>query len=256
MRGNPLKQRLATGETAYGTMVCEFTAPGMPAALHAAGAEFAIYDMEHTGLDFADLKQQVSYGRSLGLVPFARPIEKSYSAVTRLLDIGVLGLMLQMVESAEEAARIVSWTRYPLHGVRGCSFGQSHDDYAPGDFREKIRVSNERVIVMPMIETRRGLEAIDEILAVDGVDGVHLGQFDLSLSLDLPGQVDHPALQDAIDKIAQTAERHGKFAACLAVDPVTARDWRKRGFRMISCNYDVGLMQSALVNFIAATRAD
>lgn len=256
MRGNPLKQRLAAGETVYGTMVCEFTAPGMAAALSAAGAEFVIYDMEHTGIDFAELKQQVSYGRTSGLIPFARPIEKSYSAVTRLLDIGVLGLMLQMVESAEEAARIVSWTRYPPEGVRGCSFGQSHDDYAPGDFREKIRISNERVIVMPMIETKRGLEAVDEILAVDGVDGVHLGQFDLSLSLGIPGQIDHPMLQAGIDRIAESAARHGKFAACLAVDPVTARDWRKRGFRMISCNYDVGLMQSALLSFIAATRED
>jgi 2-keto-3-deoxy-L-rhamnonate aldolase RhmA len=256
MRENPLKQRLAAGETAYGTMVCEFTAPGMAAALSAAGAEFVIYDMEHTGLDFADLKQQVSYGRSLGLVPFARPIEKSYSAVTRLLDIGVLGLMLQMVESAEEAAKIVSWTRYPPVGVRGCSFGQSHDDYAPGDFREKIRISNERVIVMPMIETRRGLEALDEILAVDGVDGVHLGQFDLSLSLGLPGQVDHPKIQDAIDRIAESAARHGKFAACLAVDSATARNWRQRGYRMVSCSYDVGLMQSALVEFIGVARGE
>lgn len=256
MRANPLKKRLAAGETVYGTMVCEFTAPGMPAALSAAGAEFVIYDMEHTGLDFADLKRQVSYGRSLGLIPFARPIEKSYSAITRLLDIGTLGLMLQMVESAEEAARIVSWTRYPPSGVRGVSFGQSHDDYAPGDFREKVRIANERVIVMPMIETRRGLDAIDEILAVDGVDGVHLGQFDLSLSLGVPGQVDHPDMQAAIDKIARCAEKHGKFAACLAVDPQTARDWRRRGFRMISCNYDVGLMQAALVDFIGVARGD
>jgi len=254
MRGNPLKQRLAAGETVYGTMVCEFTSPGMAAALSAAGAEFALYDMEHSGLDFADLKQQVSYGRSLGLIPMARPIEKSYSAVTRLLDIGVLGLMLQMVESAEEAAKIVSWTRYPPDGVRGVSFGQSHDDYAPGDFRDKIRISNERVIVMPMIETKRGLEAIDEILSVDGVDGIHMGQFDLSLSLGLPGQIDHPVMQAAIDRIAQSAEKHGKFAACLAVDPATGQNWRQRGFRMISCNYDVGLMQSALVDFMSTVR--
>src|ERR1700722_3179121 len=195
MRGNPLKQRLAAGETAYGTMVCEYTSPGMPATLVAAGAEFIMYDMEHTGIDFAELKRQFSYARSLGIVPMVRPIEKSYSAVTRLLDMGALGLMLQMTESAEEAMKLVSWTRYPPHGVRGCSFGQSHDDYAPGEMTDKIRISNERVIVMPMIETRRGLEAVDDIVAVDGVDGVHLGQFDLSLSLGIAGQIDHPELK-------------------------------------------------------------
>jgi 2-keto-3-deoxy-L-rhamnonate aldolase RhmA len=256
MRGNPLKQRLAAGETAYGTMVCEYTSPGMPATLVAAGAEFIMYDMEHTGIDFAELKRQFSYARSLGIVPMVRPIEKSYSAVTRLLDMGALGLMLQMTESAEEAAKLVSWTRYPPHGVRGCSFGQSHDDYAPGEMTDKIRISNERVIVMPMIETRRGLDAVEEIVAVEGVDGVHLGQFDLSLSLGIAGQIEHPELQRGIDRIIEACRKHGKFAACLGTDAATTRQWRKRGFRLISCNYDVGLLQSALVAFILEARGD
>lgn len=256
MRGNPLKQRLAAGETAYGTMVCEYTSPGMPATLVAAGAEFIMYDMEHTGIDFAELKRQFSYARSLGIVPMVRPIEKSYSAVTRLLDMGALGLMLQMTESAEEAMKLVSWTRYPPHGVRGCSFGQSHDDYAPGAMIDKIRISNERIIVMPMIETRRGLDAVEEIVAVDGVDGVHLGQFDLSLSLGIAGQIEHPELQRGIDRIIEACRKHRKFAACLGTDAATTRQWRKRGFRLISCNYDVGLLQSALVAFILEARAD
>jgi 2-keto-3-deoxy-L-rhamnonate aldolase RhmA len=256
MRKNPLKQRLAAGETAYGTMVCEYTSPGMPATLVAAGAEFIMYDMEHTGIDFAELKRQFSYSRALGIVPMVRPIEKSYSAVTRLLDMGALGLMLQMTESAEEAAKLVSWTRYPPSGVRGCSFGQAHDDYAPGAMTDKIRVSNERVIVMPMIETRRGLDAVEEIVAVDGVDGVHLGQFDLSLSLGIAGQMDHPELQRGIDRIINACRKHGKFAACLGTDSSTTREWRQRGFRLISCNYDVGLLQSALVAFIREARTD
>jgi 2-keto-3-deoxy-L-rhamnonate aldolase RhmA len=209
-----------------------------------------------SGIDFAELKRQFSYARSLDIVPMVRPIEKSYSAVTRLLDMGALGLMLQMTESAEEAVKLVSWTRYPPHGVRGCSFGQSHDDYAPGEMTDKIRVSNERVIVMPMIETRRGLEAVEEIVAVDGVDGVHLGQFDLSLSLGIAGQVDHPELQRGIDRIIEACRKYGKFAGCLGTDAATTRQWRKRGFRLISCNYDVGLLQSALVAFIQEVQGD
>lgn len=160
--------------------------------------------------------------------------------------------MLQMVESAEEAAEIVSWTRYPPDGVRGVSFGQAHDDYAPGDFAEKISASNSRVIVMPMIETRRGLEAVDEILAVPGVDGVHLGQFDLSLSLGVAGQIDHPSIDAGIDKILDACNRHGKFAGCLGLDPEQLRAWRQRGLRLISCSYDVGLLQFGLRSFLSS----
>jgi 2-keto-3-deoxy-L-rhamnonate aldolase RhmA len=254
MRLNPLKERLARGGTAYGTMVCEYTSPGLPASLAAAGAEFVLYDMEHTGIDFGELKRQLSYCRNLSLVPLVRPTEKSYSAVTRLLDLGAMGLMLQMTESPEEARTLVSWTRYPPEGVRGCSFGQAHDDYAPGAMKDKVRASNERVIVMPMIETRRGVEAVEEIVAVDGVDGVHLGQFDLSLSLGIPGEIHHPALQRSITRIVDACAKYGKFAACLAGDIATAREWQSRGFRMLSCSYDVGLLQSALSTFINELR--
>jgi 2-keto-3-deoxy-L-rhamnonate aldolase RhmA len=254
MRPNPLKERLAQGETAYGTMACEYMSPGLPASLAAAGAEFVLYDMEHTGIDFAELKRQFSYCRNLPLVPLVRPIEKSYSAVSRLIDMGAMGLMLQMTESAEEARKMVAWTRYPPQGIRGCSFGQAHDDYTQGAMAEKVRQSNERVIVMPMIETRRGVEAVEDIVAVEGVDGVHLGQFDLSLSLGVPGEIDHPSVQRSIDRIAEACAKHKKFAACLAGNLQTARDWKSRGFRLLSCSYDVGLLQAALNNFIQGLR--
>ena len=177
MRDNPVKARLAAGGKAFGTMVFEFSSPGLPALLAAAGAEFALYDMEHSGFGMEEMKRQFSYGRGIGLVPIVRPPEKSYSAVSRLLDMGAMGLMFQMVETPEEAERIVSWTRYPPEGVRGAMFGGAHDDYAPGDLGAKMAKAHERTFVMCMIETKRGLEAVDEIAAVPGVDALHLGQF-------------------------------------------------------------------------------
>jgi 2-keto-3-deoxy-L-rhamnonate aldolase RhmA len=256
MRSNPVKQKLAAGGTAYGTMVFEFNSPGLPAALVAAGAEFALYDMEHSGLTMTDMKQQFAYCRGIGLVPIVRPPSKTYAVVATLLDIGAMGLMFQMVESAEEAAELVSWTRYPPRGQRGAMFGGAHDDYAPGDVAQKMRGADERTFVLAMIETRKGAENLESILAVDGVDGGHLGQFDLSLSLGIPAQFERPAIQTTIDRLTTTCKQLGKTAACMAPTLDTARDWQRRGFRMISYSYDTGLMQASLSAGISALKAE
>lgn len=254
MRENPVKHRLAAGGTAFGTMVFEFASPGLPAILKAAGADFALYDMEHSGLSMEDMKAQFAAARGIGLVPIVRPPAKRYDLVSLLLDLGAMGLMLPMVESAEEAREIVSWTRYPPKGVRGAMFGGAHDDYAPGDIAAKMAAAEARTIVLAMMETARGVEKVDEIMAVEGIDGGHLGQFDLSLSLGIPGQTGHPRIAAAVTDLLESCRRHGKFAACMAPTVEIARDWLAQGFRMVSYGYDVGLLQGALGAGIGALR--
>lgn len=254
MRDNPVKARLQAGGSVFGTMVFELVAPGLPAILKAAGADFALYDMEHSGISMAEMKQQFAYARGLGLVPIVRPPAKQYSLCALLLDLGAMGLMLPMVESAEEAAEIVSWTRYPRAGVRGAMFGGAHDDYAGGDIAEKMRRAEERTIVLAMIETERGAANVEAIMAVPGIDGAHLGQFDLSLSLGIPGQTGHPKIEQTVDRMLAACQANGKFAACMAPTVETARDWMRRGFRMVSYSYDIGLLQARLSEGLAALK--
>lgn len=255
MRNNPVKEKLAAGGSVYGTMVFEFGSPGLPAALVAAGAEFALYDMEHSGFTMADMKAQFAYCRGIGLVPIVRPPAKTYEAVSQLLDIGAMGLMFQMVGSREEAEELVRWTRYPPRGRRGAMFGGAHDDYAPGDVAQKMRGADERTFVLAMIETREGAQNMETILEVDGIDGGHLGQFDLSLSLGIPAQFDRPEIQSTIDRLTKTCAALGKTAACMAPTLDTAHDWQRRGFRMISYSYDTGLLQDSLRTGINALKA-
>lgn len=250
MRRNPVREALQRGENAFGTMIFELTSPGLPAILASAGADFALYDMEHSGFDLDEMKRQFSYMRGLDLVPIVRPPGKQYQFVSRLLDLGAMGLMMPMVESADEAREIVSWTRYPPKGQRGAMFGGAHDDYAGGDIAEKMRVAEERTIVLAMIETEQGVANVDEIMAVDGIDGAHLGQFDLSLSLGIPGQTDSPRINEAIDAMLTACQRHGKFAACMAPTVEIARAWMDRGFTMVSYSYDIGLLANGLADGI------
>ena len=256
MRDNPVKAKLAAGERVYGTMVFEFVSPGLPTVLANAGADFVMYDMEHSGITDAEIKRQVAYCRGLDIVPMARPPEKTYAATARLLDLGVMGLMYQLVETREEAEEIASWVRYPPRGVRGAMFGGAHDDYGGGggDVAETMAVADDRTLAIVLIETAKGVENIDDILAVPGIDMAHVGHFDLSLTMGIPGQFDHPDFQAAIDTIIAACDKHGKAAGLLAPDIEWGKDWIDRGFRFVSYSYDIGLLGGALSGGISALR--
>ena len=130
MRPNPLKARLANGETAYGTMVFEFLSPGLPQILEGAGAEFVFFDMEHSGFSYAEVKTQLALCRGLDIVPLVRPRATTHEHTAQLLDLGAMGILFQMVETAEQAEELVRLTTYPPHGQRGAMFGGAHDDYS------------------------------------------------------------------------------------------------------------------------------
>lgn len=254
MRDNPVKSKLARGENAFGTMIFECNSPGLPAILAEAGAEYVMYDMEHSGLSMADMKAQFAYARGLGLVPMVRPPGKQYNLIALLLDLGAMGLMLPMVESAEEAEEIVSWTRYPPQGQRGAMFSGAHDDYSGGDVPAKMAKAHERTMVIPLIETAKGVENVDEIMAVDGIDVAHMGHYDLSLTMGIPGEFDRPEFQQALDKVLSACERHGKSVGCMVPNVEWGRDWMKRGFRMISYSGDIWLLGEGLRAGISALR--
>lgn len=246
MRPNPVKQRLLAGESVFGAFGWEFLVPGLPQIVKAAGAEFLLFDMEHSGATFETIKEQAALCRGIDIVPMARVPANQYTYIARALDVGMMGVMAPMVGSAEEAEFIVSCTLYPPHGRRGAAFGFAHDDYVSESVTEKIRVANERTLVMCLIETEQGIRNVDEIAAVPGVDVLWLGHFDLTNFLGIPAQFEHPKYLDAIDKLAAAARKHGKILACMTADDNWSRQYWDRGFRLFAMGVDAHLLQGAL----------
>ena len=255
MRSNPVKQRLQAGGHAFGAMIFEMFSPGMAQIASNAGAEFILYDMEHSGFGLGELKAQVACCRGLDIVPMVRVPTTQYHFVARALDAGAVGVMVPMVESVEQAREIVSFTRYPPRGRRGAGFGMAHDDYEGGSVADKIAALEARTLVIAQIETAKGAEAIDEIAAVDGIDVVWLGHFDLTNFMGIPGQFDHPRYLAAVEAIIAAARRHGKTAGFMAADETWARDYVAKGFRMLAYGPDQALYQHALNRGIATMRA-
>src|SRR5687768_16898717 len=252
MRENAVKKTLAAGGRAFGSMIFEFFTPGMPRIVKNAGAEFALYCMEHTGIGFETLKPQFALCRALGVVPLVRVPATEYDFIARALDCGALGVMVPLVDTAEQAQFIVSCTRYPPEGRRGAAFGFAHDDFAGGDVGEKMRMIHARTLTIAMIETARGLENVEAIAAVPGVDVLWLGHFDLTNFLGIPGQFDHPKYRAGVKRIADAAARHGKAAGYMAASAELGREYLAHGYRMMATGTDQGLLQAATAQLISA----
>src|SRR5207249_9047458 len=243
MRDNPVKQTIAAGGHAYGAMVFELFSPGLPQICRNAGADFLLYDMEHSGLSFETLKTQIALCRGLEIVPMARVPRGEYHFIARALDIGALGVMIPMVGTASEAGHIVSCTRYPPQGRRGAAFGFAHDDYQGGEVAAKIRALHERTLVIAQIETDNGLANVEAIAPVDGVDALWIGQFDLTNFLGIPGQFRHPLYLSAVERVVTACASAGKAAAILSIDDEWSRDYRERGFRLMAYGIDQLMLQ-------------
>ena len=256
MRPNPLKKQLADGKFAFGTMAQEFFTPGLPQIVKASGAEFLIFDMEHSGASIETLKNQIALCRGLDLVPLVRPPASEYHFIARVLDVGAMGVEMPMVETREQAEAIVSYTRYPPVGRRGCVFGATaHDDYLGGHPPTLMAQANERTMVICIIETEIGLENVDAIASVPGVDVLWLGHNDLTNFLGIPGDFTHPLYLDAVKKILAACARHGKTAATSPRDEAWAREYMRMGFRMFCHSSDAFVLRSAYTTAFQKLRA-
>jgi 2-dehydro-3-deoxyglucarate aldolase/4-hydroxy-2-oxoheptanedioate aldolase len=255
MRDNPVKATLASGGSAFGAMVFECFVPGLPQICRNAGADFVLYDMEHTGLGFETLKTQFALCRGLSIVPMVRVPRGEYHFIARALDVGAMGVMVPMVGTPEDASGIVACTRYPPLGRRGAAFGFAHDDYEGGDVVAKMAALHARTMVIAQIETAEGLAHVERIAAVPGVDALWIGHFDLTNFMGFPGGFKHPDYLAAVDRIVAACATHGKTAAFLATDDDWAREYAAKGFRLFAYGIDQLMLQQALGSGLSVLRA-
>ena len=252
---NPVKQKIASGGVSIGTMMFEFNTTGIGRIAANAGAEFAVYDMEHTGWDIETIRMLIATTPRPALVPIVRIPTTQYHFVSRVLDMGAMGIMSPMVESAEEARLLVQSAKYPPIGRRGAAFSIAHDDYRTDPIPEVVRSSNAEGLLIVQIETAKGLKNLEEIASIAEIDVLWIGLYDLANSLDLPGQMDHPQIQSAIDSVLAACRAHGKVPAVLVTSVEEGRAQIRRGFRLVAFGGDVWIYQSALKQGLAAVRA-
>ena len=253
--GTPLRNVCAQPGVKVGTFVCEFNTPGIGYLLKAAGCDFAFVDMEHSGFDVSTLKSLLRYFEAAQLPCFVRPPGKDYYAVARVLDMGAEGLILPMVGSVAEAQTIINNARYTPLGQRGVAPGIAHDRWSIGPVTDKLMAANRRVMIVPLIETVAGLEAVDEIAALEGIDGLWIGHYDLSCSMGIPGQFEDPRFVAALERVANAARANGIPAGRVAADVAEGAAEYARGYELIAVSGDAWLLQQAMLQAAESLRA-
>ena len=255
MRPNPVRHALLEGRHAFGTMAFEFFTPGLLPVLADAGAEFVILDMEHSGVSLDTIKAQIAFARGTGVVPMVRVPALERHLVCTVLDAGAMGIMSPMLANADEARRLARWCRYRPEGERGLAFGLAHDDYAGGDINDKMRAANERTLTIALIETVEGIDNVEAIAAVDGIDVLWLGHFDLTNAMGISGEFENERFLAAVKRLADACRAHRKTAGILVGDVRTGATWIARGFRALCFGTDVAALGGAMRAGIAGLKA-
>ncbi|HWB98551.1 MAG TPA: aldolase/citrate lyase family protein [Bryobacteraceae bacterium] len=248
-----LRKRLHDGEVVLGQMILELFTPGIGPMLAACGMEFVIYDMEHGRCDIGLLAEMVASCRGTQIVPMARVPDLHFQPLSRVLDLGVRGVMVPRVETRAQAEEIVAQLKYAPAGRRGVALGIAHDLYRAGG-PEFFSQANEDTVVILLLETARAFENLDDIVSVPGVDVAWMGHYDLTVSMGIPAQFEHPRFLAAMDALVASCRRHGVAPGFLPATPEAAAHWIRKGFRMLSLGSDIGVFQHGVRAFAAALR--
>ena len=245
-----LRNRVTSLDKLRGAMIFEFFSPGIPIILKNAGCEFIIFDMEHGGLSLEQFKVLATISNSNQISPLIRIPEVSYNYVARALDLGASGIMAPMVNTAEEAMKVVKSSKYPPEGIRGAGFGFAHDNYNNQNPLKYIKKANDELINIIQIETKYGLENVESIAAIDGVDCLWVGHFDLTNFLGVPGDFSSSIYLDAIKRVVDAGKINKKSLGIMVNNNDELEMYSELGFNMIAVGTEMNILSRSISQII------
>jgi len=245
-----LKKKVISRDKLRGAMIFEFFSPGIPIILKNAGCEFIIFDMEHGGLSLEQFKVLATISNSNNISPLIRIPEVSYNYVARALDLGAVGIMTPMVNSPEEAIKIVKSSKYPPEGIRGAGFGFAHDNYNNQNPLAYIQNANNELINIIQIETKLALENVESIAEINGVDCLWVGHFDLTNFLGIPGNFTSPIYLDAIKRVVEAGKANSKSLGIMVNNNEELEMYSRMGFNMIAVGTEMNILSRSISEII------
>ena len=241
-----LKKQITDLNNIRGAMIFEFFSPGIPVILKNAGCQFIIFDMEHGGLSLEQFKTLAIISNANEIAPLIRIPEVNYNYVARALDLGAAGIMAPMVNTQEEALKIIQSSKYPPNGIRGAGFGFAHDNYKNENPLSYINKVNNNLINIIQIESKQALENIEEIAAIDGVDCIWVGHFDLTNFLGIPGQFSSEIYFNAIKRVVDAAKVNKKSLGIMVNNQDELKMYSDLGFNMIAVGTEMSILSRSI----------
>jgi 2-keto-3-deoxy-L-rhamnonate aldolase RhmA len=239
---NRVKKALAEGRTQIGTGYGQIRTPEAVRILAAAGFDWIFIDTEHGAFSQETIQDLARAATDNNLMPIVRVASMEYDLVARALDCGGMGVIFPRVESVKLLEEAVGWTKFPPMGIRGFGLTPTHVNYEKVGIPALLEHVNRETLVVLQIETQRAVDMRDELLSVPGIDAVMVGPVDLSISLGVAGDFQHPKMVAAMDAIRDSCIAHGVAPGTQTRSLDLARFWRERGMRFLGCSSETGML--------------
>ncbi len=240
-RRKQIKQKFLGVKTIFGTWT-SLGDPQITEMFAHSSCDFVGIDIEHGTHSFSECQRIMAAAQAGGSLCFPRIASHNPEMIKRLLDSGADGIIVPMVETEADVSRMLDAIKYPSLGRR--SFGMNRAHNYGFDFDGYVNAWNESSTFIVQIESLKGLENLDSILSNPHVDGAMLGLYDLSGSLGIPGEIEHPKIQEALASFANSCKKHGKSCGTHVVEATEATIAKKieEGSNFIVCASDIFLM--------------
>lgn len=233
-----LKQKLQNRELTIGSWIT-LGHPSIAEIMAKAGYDWLTVDMEHSAITMHQAQQLIQVIELCGCVPLVRVGDNDPNLIKRVMDAGAHGVIVPMVNTRKDAEQAVASVKYPPHGFRGVGLARAQG-YG-SSFEEYKQWNDDESIVIVQIEHIKAVENLEEILAVDGVDGFIIGPYDLSGSLGVPGEFDHPDVVAALEKVKEISTRFNALSGFHVIPP-TVEDLEEKvaeGYLFVAHSLDI-----------------
>jgi 4-hydroxy-2-oxoheptanedioate aldolase len=243
---NRLRGKIQDGQAVFG-FICRTLSAPVVELIGMSGFDFVWIDMEHTAADYSAVESLCRAADATGIEPLVRVPDKSQSSILRALEAGARIVNVPQVEHRSEAEAAVRASKYHPIGERGyCPSSRGNGYGLGGTVPEILAAANERVWTMVQIESLEGVRNAAEICATPGLDVVFVGTGDLSQSLGVPGQLNHPEVVAQTRRTLDIIRRSGKVPAMLVDSTESAKTWADSGVQMLCCGVDLVLLGKTL----------
>lgn len=238
---NDFIKKIEAGQNPVGTFF-EIGSATAAECIGRSGFDYIIIDNEHGTFEGESTLDAVRGAELGGITPIVRVREISRASVMKPLDVGAKGLIIPFVEKVEDVKNVVKWAKYNPIGARGFCPSRKDGwgcDYPSGEPMDKVmEYWNKEVLVIPQCETAGCLANIEEIVSMNGVDGIFIGPYDLSIGLGISGQFDNPDFKNALERIKNACHKAGKFVIIFNMNPESAPEYFKEGYDSVTVGLD------------------
>ena len=241
---NRLKEKLNDKKFVIGPFL-KLPSPAVVEIMGISGFDYVIIDCEHGPLNILAAEDMVRAAHLAGISAVIRVRENDAGMISRALDIGADAVQVPQICSKKDAEELLKAAKFYPTGERGVCRYVRAAKYSAIEKTEYFKNANRDSMVIIHIEGQEGIDNFDEIISVDGIDIVFIGPYDLSQSLGLPGQVNHPLVEEKMKQVVKKARSNGKYVGTFVDDVETGNKWIKLGVQYISYSVDVGIIYNA-----------